>query len=257
LDLGDAKYISIETVTGGAGADTINASTLSSSVRLNGGGGADALTGGAGSDTLDGGEGADTLVGGEGDDSLMGGSGNDDLDGGSGDDTLVAGAGSDWLKGGDGNDVFDLISGSNSDYSTDTVDGGAGNDRFLINRSDYFASKAGLGSREFIDGGSGTDTLDISGSGSVALSDLTGSHFNSLERLDLRNGATNTVQLSRAGIQDLVDAGNGSVLTINLDNNDSLTIASGENWAVSGNSYTFYTDNTFATEAAKAVITYG
>jgi Ca2+-binding RTX toxin-like protein len=257
LDLGDSKYISIETVTGGAGADTINASTLSSSVRLNGGGGADALTGGAGSDTLDGGEGADTLVGGEGDDSLIGGSGNDDLDGGSGDDTLVAGAGSDWLKGGDGNDVFDLISGSNSDYSTDTVDGGAGNDRFLINRGDYFASKAGLGSREFINGGSGTDTLAISGSGSVALADLTGSHFNSLERLDLRNGATNTVQLSRAGIQDLVDAGNGSVLTINLDNNDSLTIASGENWAVSGNSYTFYTDNTFATEAAKAVITYG
>ena len=256
LDLGDAKYVSIETVTGGAGSDIITAASLNSGVRLNGGGGADALTGGGGSDTLDGGDGADSLVGGAGDDSLIGGAGDDDLEGGVGADTLVAGSGSDWLKGGDDNDVLDLVSGGNTDYSTDTVEGGAGNDRFIIHRSDYFASKAALGSREFISGGDGSDTLDVRGSGSVALSDLSGSHFNRLEQLDLRNGSSNTVQLSRAGIQGLVDAGNSSVLTINLDNNDSLTIASGENWSVSGNTYTFYTDNTLATEAAKAVITY-
>lgn len=256
LDLSDAKYISIETVTGGGGSDIITAAPLSSGVRLNGGGGADALTGGSGGDTLDGGDGVDTLVGGDGDDSLIGAAGDDNLEGGAGADTLVAGSGSDWLKGGDGNDVLDLVSGGNTDYSTDTVDGGAGNDRFIIRRSDYFTSKATLGGRELINGDAGTDTLEISGSGSVVLSDLSGSHFNRLEQLDLRNGSNNTVQLSRAGIQGLVDAGNSSVLTINLDNNDSLTIASGENWAVSGNTYTFYTDSTLATEAAKAVITY-
>ena len=69
------------TVSGGAGADTIDVSAVTSQHRLvaQGGDGNDNLLGGLGDDTLDGGAGADTLSGGAGNDMLNGGAGSADL----------------------------------------------------------------------------------------------------------------------------------------------------------------------------------
>ena len=57
-------------LTGGASADTINASTVSIPVTLNGAAGNDKLTGGNGNDLLIGGAGTDTLTGGGGSDTV-------------------------------------------------------------------------------------------------------------------------------------------------------------------------------------------
>lgn len=83
---------------GGAGRDTIDASTAQDRVFLRGGSGDDLLKGGLaddqllgdeGNDTLFGGAGADRLQGNEGNDSLTGGLGVDQFDGGQGIDAIV------------------------------------------------------------------------------------------------------------------------------------------------------------------------
>lgn len=125
------------------------------------------LSGGAGADTLDGRGGNDTIYGNAGYDTLYSGSGNDTLDGG--EDTDVAnfqnstagitvrldtatataiGYGTDTLV------SIEDITGSNfadtivGDNSTNYLNGMGGNDIFLPG-----------GGYDFIDGGSGTDTL--------------------------------------------------------------------------------------------------
>ncbi|TYC53802.1 DUF4214 domain-containing protein, partial [Rhodobacterales bacterium] len=70
------------------------------------------LDGGAGNDVLKGGGGSDTLIGGDGDDNLTGGGGSDTLTGGAGNDHLEAGVG---VEG-----------------ETQTADGGAGDDVYVI-----------------------------------------------------------------------------------------------------------------------------
>ncbi len=66
------------TVTGGTGADTLNASAIGEAVTLNGGSGDDVLTGGSGNDSLTGGSGNDSLEGGAGADTISVGSSGDD-----------------------------------------------------------------------------------------------------------------------------------------------------------------------------------
>jgi len=70
--------IQLATLTGGGGANTLNAGAFTlGGVTLNGGGGADTLLGGAGPDALNGGDGPDSLTGGKGLDVFDGGAGND------------------------------------------------------------------------------------------------------------------------------------------------------------------------------------
>jgi Ca2+-binding RTX toxin-like protein len=138
-----------DVLLGTGGDDTIIG--LGGDDTLSGFGGNDYLDGGNGNDVLDGGSGDDTLEGGDGNDTLQGGSGWDKLYGGNGDDTLSGqgefhgGAGNDTLlSGGDGSDGNDIIYGGGN--------GGAGDDLFLI----------GEGFPLSLDGGDGTDTLEIS-----------------------------------------------------------------------------------------------
>ncbi len=176
-------YRSIENLTGSAFADT-----------LIGDGGANILDGGAGDDVLEGMGGADTLIGGAGNntasyahsldqgggmgvtaslanpasntgdatgdvyvniqnltgsafnDVLTGDAGNNILTGGAGNDTLTGGAGADTLIGGDGNDV--LI---DDGIGAAQLIGGNGNDVLTLTGNDA--------TRDFIDGGTGVDTL--------------------------------------------------------------------------------------------------
>ena len=118
------------------------------------------------------GGGSGTIVGTEGDDSLTGTSGNDTIDGLGGDDTISGLGGSDRLDGGDGNDLLlgaspedppengpdvliggagnDTLDGGNShmfgvDANTDTLDGGLGDDRYIVdNESDVLSDAGGV-----------------------------------------------------------------------------------------------------------------
>jgi 3',5'-cyclic AMP phosphodiesterase CpdA len=178
-----------DTLLGGAGDD-----------ELAGGDGDDRLAGGAGDDLLDGGEGSDTadyaedtagvnvdlavggafgdqagsdtlvsienVIGGSGNDILAGDAGDNRIDGGEGTDTLV-------LSGATGAIALDLATGtvSAAGLGSDVFSGieafrlGDGDDRLVI-----AAGAAALGA---IDGGAGTDTLVLTGAGTLgALSDV-------------------------------------------------------------------------------------
>ncbi|MFT4151217.1 MAG: Hint domain-containing protein [Paracoccaceae bacterium] len=138
-----------DTIRAFGGNDRVEAGAGNDSVF--GGDGNDSLFGGAGSDTLMGEAGGDLLDGGDGNDSLVGGDGDDCLTGGEGDDTLSGGAGSNSVHGGAGNDV--LLAGAGHER----LDGGTGDDTLIV------GPDAGYGTH--VEGGDGTDTLDLSAAG--------------------------------------------------------------------------------------------
>jgi VCBS repeat-containing protein len=115
-------------VQGTPGEDALSGTALGESIQALGGddmvfarGGADALDLGAGNDYGDGGDGNDTIVGGDGNDFLAGGAGVDQLTGGLGDDRLSGGPGNDApLDGGAGNDTYLIGAGDGQDLAVDT-----------------------------------------------------------------------------------------------------------------------------------------
>src|SRR4051812_20314275 len=125
--------------------------------RLFGGAGNDTLRGGDSRDRMDGGRGNDTSFGQQGRDILFGGLGDDVQDGGGGNDVLSAGRGVDVENGGEGNDVLraaaprDVHPGN--DQVGDTLDGGAGDDRFRTRDGEVDRITCGPGfDRAFLDG---------------------------------------------------------------------------------------------------------
>ena len=115
--------ISIESLFGGKGDDTLNA--LEAGSRLNGAGGDDIVTGRSGDDFLAGGNGNDVVTGGAGDDLMYGNRGDDTLNGGAGDDTLRGSTGADTFifSAGTGDDiVLDFRSNDLLDLSATTTD---------------------------------------------------------------------------------------------------------------------------------------
>ena len=136
-----------DTITGGAGDQTINGNNGNDTIY--GGGGVDTINGGNDNDTLYGQAGNDDLNGNNGLDSVYGGSGNDAIVGGNDADTLYGGSGSDTISGAGGNDI--LIGG----YGSDTLSGDGGADTFL-----YLSV---LDTNDFItDFLLGTDQIDLS-----------------------------------------------------------------------------------------------
>jgi Ca2+-binding RTX toxin-like protein len=100
---------------------------------LNGTAGADVICGGKGNDTINGKGGTDVLIGGPGDDGLFGGTGNDVAKGGTGSDYLSDQQGVDKLLSGDGSD-FCLH--AKDSHGGDTLNGGAGTERYVADASD-------------------------------------------------------------------------------------------------------------------------
>jgi len=96
-----------------SGMDTINASTASLAVRVDGGDDKDFITGGLGDDVL---------LGNAGDDEISGRQGEDYIDGQADHDTIFGDQGDDQLFGGEGNDLIRGLSGN------DHINGGLGHD---------------------------------------------------------------------------------------------------------------------------------
>jgi Ca2+-binding RTX toxin-like protein len=132
----------------------------------------------------------------------LGGDADDTLAGSSAGDVLVGGAGNDTLIGNGGSDVL---------Y------GGAGDDTFVLDRSNVKALGAGFKKRASlfarIDGGTGFDTLELSGA-DITL-DLgvianqggskpgSASRIEAIERIDLTGSGSNTLALNVNDVQDV------------------------------------------------------
>ena len=147
-------------LTGGASANTIDASAFVGIVTIDGGAGADVLTGGSSDDVITGGEGADTIDGGGGTDTIVETRNADmDLDtlqliiGAEGTDSLTSIEGAILTGGIDSN----RIDASGFAAGGVTLDGGAGND-ILVGTGLADTITGGRGSDD-IDGGLGSDTL--------------------------------------------------------------------------------------------------
>jgi Ca2+-binding RTX toxin-like protein len=152
--------LDFEWAGGGAGNDTLDATGMTTQMRLIGAGGTDTLTGGsandmlyggAENDVLMGGDGVDQLLGEDGDDTLAGGGNGDYLWGGQGSDTMIGGAGVDVFTGGDGDDL--VFGGTENDY----LYGGAGVDD--LNGEAGRDIMAGGAENDLMNGGAGNDSL--------------------------------------------------------------------------------------------------
>ena len=157
----------IPNVDGGSGNDLIQGSPMNDSI--NGSFGDDTIYGNNGDDKIDGNYGNDVMIVGIGNSTISDKLGNNlydwrlnlkpvNLTAGDGNDTIYGTNFSDQLSGGDGADTIYGYGGS------DTLIGGQGGDRlFGGDDSDLFLWSAGDG-WDAIDGGSGTDETDFSGS---------------------------------------------------------------------------------------------
>jgi Ca2+-binding RTX toxin-like protein len=97
-------------------------------VKLIGGAGQDHIHAGQGGSYFDGAGGDDTFYTGIGSDTIYGGDGNDYLF----EDVGYSASGTDLLDGGDGNDVLNLVAGSQAQWTSVTIKGGAGNDFMTV-----------------------------------------------------------------------------------------------------------------------------
>ncbi len=234
-DSGNNTFTNIKSFIGGSGGDTFKAQadTGTTAYTYTAGAGNDALTGGSGNDTLSGGLGNDNLIGGIGNDKLIGGNGNDSLDGGLGDDTL------------------DMRT-NNTSLAGDSANGGAGNDTVIISQEALGSSTVNL------DGGAATDTLVAYKGTATAALNLTSLKAINFETLDLSSDSSaNSVVLSSAGIQQLVNNSTSSVLNLKLGSNDSYTITAESGVTVSqGKNITFYSDAAMTHQIAQVTFTY-
>ncbi|MEC7556086.1 MAG: choice-of-anchor Q domain-containing protein [Planctomycetota bacterium] len=143
-------------LTGGAGANHLDASGFSGKAVLWGAAGEDTLVGGGSSDRLNGGPGHDSVVGNGGADTLFGGSGDDTLEGDGGDDIIYGQRDDDSIKGGTGDDSV------LGDDGNDTINGGEGND--TLRGGTGADGISGWTGDDVLNGNSGRDTI-VGGTG--------------------------------------------------------------------------------------------
>ncbi|MFO0451399.1 MAG: calcium-binding protein [Pseudomonadota bacterium] len=128
------------------------------------------------------------------------------------DDLLTGDANDDVMVGGLGNDTLDGVGGA------DALEGGAGNDLIQV---------ADLNFRN-VDGGSGTDTLALTGSGqTLNLASIADTKLQSIEAIDLGAGG-NTLRLTALEVLNLSDTTN--TLRVTGGAGAVLTFDDAENW---------------------------
>lgn len=209
INLGDARFIGIENLTGSANDDVLTGSAFDNT--LDGGLGNDVINGGGGNDTVSylasgssvtvdlangtatGGLGNDTLssiihmIGSNSDDTLIGNGGNNTLDGGLGNDNLQGGAGTDTVT------YARSVTGVTVDLSSGLASGGFGSD-VLSSIENVIGSQGndtltGTSGVNLLSGGNGVDTL-IGGSGADTLIGGNGLDWVSYENASSRVLAT-------------------------------------------------------------------
>jgi len=200
VGIGLNALVSIESVIGGDGDDTLTGSNAANSLNggsgndvVNGGAGRDTILGDGGDDTLSGNAGLDTIFGSRGDDEIYGNGGgdtlygeqnNDILFGQNGQDTLYGGGSADELNGGNGRDILiggrgrdELKGGSNPD--TFVFDSGDGADTILdfesgLDAIDLTATGLGFGDLTITDNGQGDAVVSYGGGDEITVLNLAG-----------------------------------------------------------------------------------
>jgi Ca2+-binding RTX toxin-like protein len=174
---------------------------------LSGGQGDDVLYGENGNDVQVGDSGNDVLIGGAGHDSLHGGEGADALYGEDGVDYLIGGASfdTDILVGGAGDDSLNGVSGqTNPDY--DLMDGGSGNDIYLVDTGDDLTFEA-------FDGGIDTvqANVPVAGAGVYLYANVENLMLQSTTSFGVGNELDNQLTGSASGNWLLGGAGNDTI----------------------------------------------
>jgi Ca2+-binding RTX toxin-like protein len=155
-----------------------------------------------------GGHGRDTLINSGDENSLLfGGAGDDTLTGGSGSDWLIGDSGADRLSGGAGRDIL-LVD------STDTVDGGEGDDLVINVGADGLTLDLGAANVEAAYGNEAADRLTSSGSTSVVIDGAGGD--------DVVGGGSGADRLFGGDGNDHVSGGAGNDLVWGDGGNDRL-----------------------------------
>jgi serralysin len=231
--------------------------------RLTGNGGNNTLNGAGGDDTLDGLGGNDTLIGGTGNDTYMLRSGdtvNETTPGAAGGtDTVLSssshtlganlenltllgsanlnGVGNslgNLLKGNGGNNVLSSLDGA------DTLVGGGGADTLLGGGGDDTLAIADTAFGR-LDGGVGTDTLRLDGSGFAPSLTTLGARVAGIERIDMAGSGNHSLTLSGADVLDISDTDELIVLG---DSGDQVTTAgtwtAGLQQTIDGQTYNVY-----------------
>ena len=135
---------------------------------------------------------------GDGHDTITGGHGNEIIYGGAGDDTLRGGAGTNVLHGGAGNDTL------YNDSASDTLYGDDGDDAFILaGHGDATIDDSGFTA---IHGGTGLDTISISGSGiTLDLNSINTTQLSGIETFNITGNGNNHIILAGAMLEHLSD----------------------------------------------------
>jgi Ca2+-binding RTX toxin-like protein len=224
VNLANADQTSGDT-TAVANFQNVDASSLAVGVSLTGSAGVNILTGGAGNDTVDGGGGADVIATGGGDDTVTYHGTETSIDAGSGIDTLVMVA-----SGGTTAVNFSVTAGTDQT----TGDGAAVTNFENLNASALATgiTVTGSTSANVITSGSGDDTINGNGGGDTisagAGNDIV-AYWGTETSLDGGTG-TNTLQMKATGTVNLAaaDQTSGDVTTVtNFQNVDASALTVG------------------------------
>ena len=163
---------------------------------------------------------------------------------------LIAGtAHNDTIIGSAGDDRIDGISGS------DTLQGAGGNDTFLITESNFLDLSA-----DAIDGGTGTDTIEVQSGGTVNEAAMVNALSN-IEVIDFTaSGVDVTLDLQADEIQAMTDGSNVLRINVNAVGDSVIGSAGGGAAAVdvatagSETTYTYFSDFIGGTQIAQLIV---
>ena len=255
--------ISVENVIGNSGNNEIIGSAGDNV--LSGNAGDDTIEGGDGNDTIDGGAGADTMDGGNGDDTFIvsaaGTTLGDDFNGGSGTDTLDLSALTDDITlnadgtgaNGVAGNSFDLTAGGQGATlsSINNYLFGSGNDTIYMDAGADFHAGDGddilyvedtnISNGDIFNGGTGTDTLDLS-------LDLVGAYVTDLQAGTLTLGAEVAIlidieNVNGNGDDDTIIGTSGANIINGNDGNDMINGGSGIDTLDGGSGDDTFTDS--------------
>lgn len=159
---------------------------------------------------------ATAYVGVYGDNVIIGSEGPDSMDGRDGNDTL---------NGGEGNDV--LIGGT----GLDSLHGEGGNDALVYDSHDVT-----------IDGGTGTDTLVLTGSSNIDFHTLS-SNVNNIEVIDLSSGDHDLTSITFTDVVNMTESGNSNIYILG-DGADQVGFLSSGEWSQTGTAVSYDVNGT-------------